>query len=310
MAKIIRKSGSSRDEYPLTEAALTIGRRADNHIVLPDTFASGRHAMIGYVNGRYFIEDLKSSNGTVLNGQRVAKASLKHGDVIYIGQQRLEFFDADATATMAFENGATMMMPAGAMPKPVPPPPAPPPAPVAPPVVAVPPSPPAAAAAKPAANLPQSPLPGFNFILPDIEVPKPMEQAPNPAALDPLEGMARSIRSHREHERQEKEGNEARLRAEWDRVVQYATNLQGRFKDDARIKYFNVSQRSGEISLRVQSDPQARLMSIVLTREHPDHKTGNVTGIWLRMTGDADVCHPTADAALAELARAIAFLFV
>lgn len=101
MAKIIRKSGASVEEWPLGQVSLSIGRRTDNHIVLPDTFASGRHAMIGYVNGRYFVEDLKSSNGTILNGQRISRAPLKNGDVIYIGSQRLEFQDETATVPIA-----------------------------------------------------------------------------------------------------------------------------------------------------------------------------------------------------------------
>ncbi len=348
MAKIIRKSGAATEEWPLGQTSLSIGRRPDNHIVLPDTFASGRHAMIGYVNGRYFVEDLKSSNGTILNGQRISRAPLKNGDVIYIGAQRLEFHDQAAAtsaagaadsmattimrapvlplpppdATMPLTGVSAMPMPprpsAGAEPgtEPIlipalsailaPPPPPPPPAP--PPVVAAPPPKPAP---PPAASLPSSPIAGFNFILPDLDAPKAAaEIAPPPSADDPLEGMARSIRAHREREQQDKQESEAKLRAEWEKIVSYCEKLQVKLKDDPRIRYFNISRRSGEVTIRVQPDPKLPQQFITLSQEHPDHKTGVVSSVWLRITGMPDRCHSSADAAIGELARTVAFLFV
>jgi predicted component of type VI protein secretion system len=348
MAKIIRKSGASTEEWPLGQTSLSIGRRPDNHIVLPDTFASGRHAMIGYVNGRYFVEDLKSSNGTILNGQRISRAPLKNGDVIYIGAQRLEFHDQSAAAAAA-DTMATTIMRAPVVQEPppdstlpltgvsaVPVPPRPsaaldpgtepvlipalsavlaPPPPPPPPVAAVPPPAPAPAApppkaTPPPASLPSSPIAGFNFILPELDLPKPVEAAPPPSANDPLEGMARSIRAHREREQQDKQETEAKLRAEWEKIVSYSEKLQAKLKDDPRIRYFNVSRRSGEVTIRVQPDPKLPQQSIVMSQEHPDHKTGVISGVWLRMTGMPDRCHTSADAAIGELARTVAFLFV
>lgn len=372
MAKIIRKSGTSSEEWPLGQTSLSIGRRPDNHIVLPDTFASGRHAMIGYVNGRYFVEDLKSSNGTVLNGQRISRAPLKNGDVIYIGSQRLEFHDPVAAAAAARTAGpdmsATTIMqaplaplhPDATMPltdvasvpfppRPLPPddagtqpllaqpllttptthithslpepgteplliprmtnpvvPPPPVMAPPPPPQVMAPPPPPP----PPAAALPSSPIAGFNFIMPDLNVPKPVEAAPQKLGADPLDDMARSIRAHREQEQQTKQEGEAKLRAEWEKTVQYAEKLHAKLKDDPRIRYFNISRRSGEVSIRVQTDPKMPQQSIVLSQEHPDHKTGAISGVWLRMTGMPDRCHSSADAAIGEVARTVAFLFV
>ncbi|WP_207766051.1 FHA domain-containing protein [Solimonas fluminis] len=347
MAKIIRKSGASTEEWPLGQTSLSIGRRPDNHIVLPDTFASGRHAMIGYVNGRYFVEDLKSSNGTILNGQRISRAPLKNGDVIYIGAQRLEFHDQSASvaAAAAADTMATTIMRAPVVQEPPPdstlpltgvsavpvpprpsaaaepgtepllipalsavlaPPPAPPPPPPPPPVAAAPPPP----KAPPPASLPSSPIAGFNFILPELGTPKPAEPAAPPSVADPLEGMARSIRAHREREQQDKQENEAKLRAEWEKIVSYSETLQAKLKDDPRIRYFNVSRRSGEVAIRVQPDPKLPQQSIVLSQEHPDHKTGVISGVWLRMTGMPDRCHSSADAVIGELARTVAFLFV
>ncbi|WP_205527196.1 FHA domain-containing protein [Solimonas sp. K1W22B-7] len=324
MAKIIRKSGASTEEWPLGQTSLSIGRRPDNHIVLPDTFASGRHAMIGFVNGRYFVEDLKSSNGTILNGQRISRAPLKNGDVIYIGAQRLEFHDQiippDSMAT------TIMTVPLGQHPLPPPdatiplanPPddpiiPAPPPGRVAapaPPPVAPPLAPPAPVAPPPAAALPSSPIAGFNFIMPDLEPPKPVETTRAGSDADPLEGMARSIRAHRDREQQDRQDHEMRMRAEWEKILVYCEGLQQKLKNDPRVRYFNVSRRSGEVSMRVQIDPKTPQLSISLSQEHPSHKTGNATGVWLRISGMQDRCHTSADAAIAELVRTVAFLFV
>jgi len=164
--------------------------------------------------------------------------------------------------------------------------------------------------APPPASLPPSPIAGFNFILPELGMPKPAEAAATPSAADPLEGMARSIRAHREREQQDKQENEAKLRAEWEKIVSYSETLQAKLKNDPRIRYFNVSRRSGEVTIRVQPDPKLPQQSIVLSQEHPDHKTGVISGVWLRMTGMPDRCHSSADAAIGELARTVAFLFV
>jgi type VI secretion system FHA domain protein len=66
----------------------TIGRLPDNDWVFADPYVSGRHALIRYVNGRYFVEDT-STNGVFINApdSRLSKTQahpLKHGDVIFI----------------------------------------------------------------------------------------------------------------------------------------------------------------------------------------------------------------------------------
>jgi type VI secretion system FHA domain protein len=66
----------------------TIGRLPDNDWVFPDPYVSGRHALIRYLNGKYFIEDT-STNGVFVNApdNRVSRTQghqLRNGDVIYI----------------------------------------------------------------------------------------------------------------------------------------------------------------------------------------------------------------------------------
>lgn len=65
---------------------VTIGRRTDNTLVLEEDYVSGHHAKIYLRNNDCILEDLGSTNGTLLNGRRVEKREvLKSGDGIKIG---------------------------------------------------------------------------------------------------------------------------------------------------------------------------------------------------------------------------------
>jgi type VI secretion system FHA domain protein len=72
----------------------TIGRLPDNDWVFPDPYVSGRHALIRYLNGTFFVEDT-STNGVFINSpdNRVSRSQphqLKHGDTIYIDAYRIQ----------------------------------------------------------------------------------------------------------------------------------------------------------------------------------------------------------------------------
>lgn len=70
----------------LREARTEVGRGVGNSIRLNDPGVSGTHMQISVLEGgRYLIEDLKSSSGTFIEGQKVEKQYLKNGDVIVIG---------------------------------------------------------------------------------------------------------------------------------------------------------------------------------------------------------------------------------
>lgn len=83
-------------EYPLEREMLTIGRKGDNHIVIDHMAVSGKHARILTIGGESFLEDLKSTNGTYVNGRQITKQVLKHGDRISIGQHVLTFENPQA----------------------------------------------------------------------------------------------------------------------------------------------------------------------------------------------------------------------
>lgn len=68
--------------FPLNRTVINIGRRADNHLVLPDPRVSRAHAQIRAIRGQYVLFDLNSTGGTVVNGRRIRQYTLKPGDVI------------------------------------------------------------------------------------------------------------------------------------------------------------------------------------------------------------------------------------
>jgi pSer/pThr/pTyr-binding forkhead associated (FHA) protein len=73
------------------EGPLTIGRSLKNHVVLVDDAVSSVHAQIVQEGEQYFIVDLKSSNGTFLEGIKVQKEPLSNGQKIKIGVSTLVF---------------------------------------------------------------------------------------------------------------------------------------------------------------------------------------------------------------------------
>src|SRR5215213_1812461 len=84
--------------YTLGDTPFTFGRNADNTIVFAGGRASRRHAEIRRDGGEYLLSDLGSSNGTVVNGQRLtAPHVLRHGDTFEIGDDAFRF-DAPAPA--------------------------------------------------------------------------------------------------------------------------------------------------------------------------------------------------------------------
>ena len=101
LAKLLVKlHGKGSRHLDLTDEPMTIGRKADNALVIEDPAVSGHHARIMKVQAVFFLEDLKSTNGTAINGRPITRQQLRDADVITIGQHRL-VFQENATASMA-----------------------------------------------------------------------------------------------------------------------------------------------------------------------------------------------------------------
>jgi pSer/pThr/pTyr-binding forkhead associated (FHA) protein len=73
-------------EYPLPdEGELVIGRSSELDMVLVEDMVSRRHAKITVTEGQIFIQDLGSTNGTFVNGEKVKRARLQEGDRVLVG---------------------------------------------------------------------------------------------------------------------------------------------------------------------------------------------------------------------------------
>ena len=86
---IVAREGSVRREVPLTADPITVGRDPKNDIVLDDRRVSRRHAEVRLRLGRYTLYDLQSTNGTFVNGRRIAEMVLSDDDRITIGGAEL-----------------------------------------------------------------------------------------------------------------------------------------------------------------------------------------------------------------------------
>jgi hypothetical protein len=71
--------------YPLTGSGAVVGRGKDADVRLADASVSRRHASFTVVGGRVQVEDLGSTNGTTVNGERVQTARLSDGDSVALG---------------------------------------------------------------------------------------------------------------------------------------------------------------------------------------------------------------------------------
>lgn len=87
----------TKQVLPLSQEDVTIGRQADNAIVLSDPQVSRHHAVISWQAGNYVVEDLGSANGTYVNEKRVAgPQELRRGYVLRMGNTVLDVFLAPA----------------------------------------------------------------------------------------------------------------------------------------------------------------------------------------------------------------------
>src|SRR5471030_1163853 len=122
MAKLILSvDGQVLKEYQLSKERTLIGRKPHNDIPIDNLAVSGEHAAIITILNDSFIEDLGSTNGTMVNGKPVKKHFLQNNDVVEIGKHKLKYFnDAPTPATAAdFEKTMIIRNPAKAAPPPV-----------------------------------------------------------------------------------------------------------------------------------------------------------------------------------------------
>lgn len=108
--------------YALDSDQISIGRDSSTEIPVNDAEVSRRHARLTFQGGKYVLEDLGSTNGTFVNGQRLTGPRvLKSGEVISLGEQIVFLYEAvesDPGATMVSPRKAPVARPVAAPPPP------------------------------------------------------------------------------------------------------------------------------------------------------------------------------------------------
>lgn len=101
MAKLILSmDGLVLKEIPLNKERITIGRKPHNDIQIDNLAISGEHAAIVTILNDSFLEDMNSTNGTLVNGQAIKKHFLRNMDVVELGKYKLKYM-SDVTAAGA-----------------------------------------------------------------------------------------------------------------------------------------------------------------------------------------------------------------
>ena len=89
LGAIVQRDGT---RHPVGNAPLAMGRATSNNVQIADGQASRQHAEIRYENGRHIVADLNSTNGTLVNDQRITGSQhLNHGDIITIGSTEFRY---------------------------------------------------------------------------------------------------------------------------------------------------------------------------------------------------------------------------
>lgn len=107
---ILSMDGLVLKEIALSKERMTIGRRASNDIQIDNLAISGEHAAIVTILNDSFLEDLNSTNGTLVNGQPIKKHFLKNGDVVELGKYKLKYITEQAPTNEAADFEKTMVL--------------------------------------------------------------------------------------------------------------------------------------------------------------------------------------------------------
>jgi len=126
---ILSMDGLVLKEITLTKERTTIGRKPHNDIQIDNLAVSGEHAVIVTILADSFLEDLGSTNGTLVNGQPIKKHFLQNNDVVELGKYKLKYINdqtskpaspQDFEKTMVLRPGASPPKPAESAPRPAP----------------------------------------------------------------------------------------------------------------------------------------------------------------------------------------------
>jgi pSer/pThr/pTyr-binding forkhead associated (FHA) protein len=92
--------------YRLRPGVNRIGRSLDNHFQIPDGSVSSNHCELIFSEGRFFVRDLRSTNGTSIDGEPVSEAAMQLGQVLQVGTVELRLEETPKT-----EEGPSVTIP-------------------------------------------------------------------------------------------------------------------------------------------------------------------------------------------------------
>ena len=104
---VISEKGGAERRETFDKNEINVGRVQGNDLMLPKGNVSKHHARLLFRDGRFIVTDLKSTNGTYVNGRKISQATIvREGDKIYIGDfvLRLETAQAGAAAEANYSN--------------------------------------------------------------------------------------------------------------------------------------------------------------------------------------------------------------
>ena len=98
---VLRFKDSIISEYPLVAEETSIGRKPENAIHIDNLSVSGHHARVLKIGSKVILEDLGSTNGTLIDSKRITKHILQHGDSILIGKHTLTYVQLEDSPVAA-----------------------------------------------------------------------------------------------------------------------------------------------------------------------------------------------------------------
>jgi hypothetical protein len=254
--------GRELRRLPLGEAPLGIGRGKDRDLVLDAPSVSRHHARLEARGASVIVEDLGSSNGTLLNGRRIERPeAVQEGDELAIADFVLRLRREQPPAP-APDPDKTML---GSLHKPLDPP-------------------PAAGWDQPQIRVPeQAP--------PPAEAPAAPESAAGSwnSASEILKRQVQSIRNFREESQTGSAGRLGTFEQGWDRVITSMRELQDQLRGNPRVLLFGISRNNREVTAKI-ADPSSKRghAYLILSPEHPEGKYRDQVTVWLREFGEPD----------------------
>ena len=98
MVVVVDGKGGVGDEFPILKPKVVIGREGGGaDVMIADAGISRQHAEISLEKATWYLRDLGSTNGTLKNGTKIVRTTLRHGEKFKVGETTLQFLCEEKT---------------------------------------------------------------------------------------------------------------------------------------------------------------------------------------------------------------------